>query len=504
MAKRRNRKGDRGGRRNRYDESIELPRDSIPVVLDPEGVIDQAYPAGTPIDRIMTDLKVHPRAIDESRRVEPSIGSDHGKQGLPMMDLAHAFTFGKKFDGNALDQRALNVLRKYRMELRRSEKFVLDDDAVRLICDLSVEAVEKDKGDSLLRGWAYLARLPYDDFWVEMSLHAKVRRMAELGTLRIEHPNLREISPTIAYQFSRDDESGSPTRWIARDYILFKDRISPGLLAYVFDPEATELEPVRSSRKWRSTTLSARPEIGKIPGRLADGSKEMEVDPEDVLLGTLQKLEELSTRQKEATVSMDVVSSGIGAPGWLRAKLAAIVDPFWEAYGSRYVGGRVFALIAMEVMEQAGTARWLISMLAAINAIPRDVVPVPARPGRRHVGANVLPYFQHRTLRLRLPRDDRIVHVLERAAFAADAARNAPRPWHRVRGHWRIVERGVAKGRRRGQAWCRHVPAATDEAGLGRCGRCGLLIRWVAQHHRGDPTLGIVEHTYVATTGKGR
>lgn len=460
----RNHKGDRGGRRGRYDETtIELPRD---VAFATAATIFGTTPSATP-------------------------------KATPLMDLVHAFTFHGKLDGHPLSKDAMNVLRRYRMELRRSERFVLDDEAVRLTCDLSGEA-GKDR-DGRVRAWAYTARLPYDDMWIELSLHEKVKRFAELGTLRSRTPNLDRISPVIGYQLSRDDDLGSPSRWIARDFVIYRstdlfpgDTVLPGMLAYVFDPEATELEPIRSSRKWRSPTLSSRPEIGKVPGRVDGELEPVVLDPEDVVLGMFKRIE-----------GRDVVS----APPWLRAKLAVIVDPFWEAYvkstGPR-AAERILKLIVTETLEQAGVARWLIALLAAINAVPRDVVPVKARVGRRHVGANVLPYFQHRTLRLQLPRDDRIAYVVERVGkYAESDRRNAPRPWHQVRGHWRVVERGSTPGRRRGTAWCRHVPTATDEAGLGLCGRCGLLIRWIRQSHRGDPSVGIVDHTYLVARRKG-
>lgn len=534
--KSRNRKGDRGGQRSRYDESIDLPR-------------DRTYPPGTPLDEILADLKKRPRSLAETDRIlkeatggvfvtESNLSAApgsilgttalkddtallaryglrgkgpaskppvSGKPNLPLMDLVNAFTFEKKLSGIPFKPSVVNVLRKYRIELRRSERFVLDDDAVRLACDLSAQASNAANHD-LLRGWAYLARLPYDDMWIELNLHAKVKRFAELGSLRGDKPELDQISPVIGYQFSRDDELGSPTRWIARDFVLHPDGSAlPGMLSYVFDPEATELEPVRSSRKWGSPTLSARPNAGKIPGRVANSEETLDVDPEDVLLGTLDRVENHPS-YRDAIVTMDVGSKGIAAPPWLRAKLAVIADPFWEAYIRELPPAQrdnAIDLIQRDVLEQAGVARWLIALLGAINAVPRDVVPVPARPGRRHVGANILPYFQHRTLRLQLPRDDRVVYAIERmTSREAEARRNSPRPWHQVRGHWRIVERGKTTGRRRGQAWCRHVPAATDEAGHGRCARCGLIVAWVAQHHRGDPTVGIVAHTYLITGKK--
>jgi hypothetical protein len=139
--------------------------------------------------------------------------------------------------------------------------------------------------------------------------------------------------------------------------------------------------------------------------------------------------------------------------------------------------------------------RWLMTLLAAINHLPREIKPVQTLVGKRAVGANILPYFQHRTINIKLPRDERIVWAHK---HMQSALRNAPRAWHQVSGHWRIIERGKTP-----TYICRHLPTMV-EAGLGMCERCQLLIRWIPTHHRGDPNVGIVEHTYNVTAKRRR
>src|SRR3954462_7817669 len=68
------------------------------------------------------------------------------------------------------------VLRQYRAALRAAQRIVLDDDAVRLACQLA-----SDRGKMDL--WSVLARLPYDKLWIEFDLAVKLREWERLGSL---------------------------------------------------------------------------------------------------------------------------------------------------------------------------------------------------------------------------------------------------------------------------------------------------------------------------------
>lgn len=470
-----------------------------PVMQSPA---EKIYPAGTLMGNTLNDL-------DQSW---PDTRSARVAKRLPLMDDAHAFTFSTRLTGHGgtMPEAVLAVMRRYRMSLRRCEKFVLDDDAVRLTCEMSVRA--QAKNEDLLRSWSYVARLPYENFWVEFNQHVRCRAFETLRTLRGAF-DPSQVAQHVGYQFEMDtDDPGSP-RWVVREFTRSPETgVLPGIFAFVFDPEATEAEPVRSSKRWRLPTVSDRPGMPRIPGQITVGGRAtnstQSIDPEDVILGTLEQRSAGGGSVNEVFVGLERQMDGhtIFAPRYLRAKLAVIVDPFWHAYFAAMDTTderreKTSRILAQEVLEQAGTARWVITLLAMINAVPRDVVPVSVTPGRRVIGANVLPYFQHRTISIQLPRDDRVVHALQHVErFARE--RNAPRAWHEVRGHWRIIERGRVPLRGRGQAWCRHSPEATDESGTGLCGRCGLLIRWVKHHHRGDPNVGVVDHTYKVTARK--
>jgi hypothetical protein len=67
---------------------------------------------------------------------------------------------------------------------------------------------------------------------------------------------------------------------------------------------------------------------------------------------------------------------------------------------------------------------------------------------------------------------------------------SARRRRHKVRGHWRVIEKG-----KRLPVPCNHRPTMV-EGGVGICLACERLIRWIPWFMRGDASLGFVEQDY--------
>jgi hypothetical protein len=187
---------------------------------------------------------------------------------------------------------------------------------------------------------------------------------------------------------------------------------------------------------------------------------------------------------------------GVGR-SWSKHRGAVVLEPFWTHLlpGNRE---QQRGIVYREVLEHAGIMRWLITLLGTINAVPKEMKQAQTRQGKRQVGANILPYFQHRTISIRVPRDN---HVQWVRRHVQTTFRNQPRPWHSVKGHWRIVEPGKAAvcGRLRGRTFCRHEPTMV-ERDHAMCSRCEMIIKWIKNHNRGDPNVGIVSHTYKVST----
>jgi len=384
---------------------------------------------------------------------------------LTLMDAVHGWAFAKRgVVGQTMSAAVQRVQAGYRMELRRAERFTIDDDTTRLCCHLSHEL-------DRMQGWAFLARLPYDTVWLEFSLHAKVLEFAAMGSLK-EEVALSLVSPRCGFLLTRDETDGA--RWVAHQFVQIDDDKggwypAPGILAYVFDPEGTGYEPVRGSKLWRSSALGARK--GFPPFDLytrADLSEPMrQVDPEHVLFGIY-------------------TPEGSPVEDFLTSRTAIIPDPWTEAWLRGKPEEDLHRLYQRQIREEAGQLRWLITLLAMINGLPREIRPVVRRTGTRTANFHVLPYFQHHTITIRVPKEDRVVWA--RSTLDREI-RNSRRPLHDVIGHWRVAEYGKAM---RGRI-CRHQPTMIEH-GLGMCERCEMLIRWIPPHQRGDPNIGIVTH----------
>jgi len=408
----------------------------------------------------------------------------------PFMDRVHAATFAKKSAvfHKLFDNKMITVLAKQRAQLRRAEKWVVDDEAVKTIYQLSLQ---RDRLDS----WAFLARLPYEVMWVEMNLHIKIKEMDKVHS---RHTPLNECSPVVGYLFYKDDPNNDSPRWVCNQFYEYKDDILPGVIGYVFDPEGSDYDPVRGSAYWHTPTLSLIPGCPKMPLKIGTmDSIGFDVtttcDPEILATGDLgfgdgERSPIIIPKGSDLSKPVTVENNMIHSASWIDNRFAVIGDPFWRAFY-----GKVNTQAAVEATyEEVGHIRFIIAMLASFNSLPREVKQAVTRTGKRTVGANILPYFQHRTITLKVPNENRVMWM---RAHMDRHARNAPRPYHPVRGHWRIIELGKAP---RGHI-CRHQPTMV-ESGVGMCEKCQLMIRWIKDHTRGTPEIGMVDHTYKVTT----
>lgn len=410
-----------------------------------------------------------------------------------LMDEIHHWTFRQT------TQATRNVTARYRSALRQAQRFVLDDDAVKLVCQLS------HQGAARIEALSFLARLPYDHLWIEFNLHTKVDELWRMGTMSFK-PAHDEISPVLGLLFYLDG-SETRTRWVCHQFMRTcktlerddgkADWLGPSPLAMVFDPEGSQLQPIRGSALWRSPTLSLRPGFPKLPFRVkctADGAIAPGNSPENAVKMARLPAKRIAPNVVELDQRVDpeiningfyvIDDDGVRTPDWLSNRAAVIVDPWLEAFCD---SERINEIGAIEAHELSGMLRWTLTLLAAINGLPKDV-KIMQSTGRQTVGMHTLPYFQHSTLAINLPREDRI----RRARITLERlGRNAKRPWHEVIGHWRIVDRGKPLP----GYYCHHLPTMVEH-GLGICQKCEMLIRWIAPHERGDPNIGIVKHTY--------
>lgn len=409
----------------------------------------------------------------------------------PFMDRVHEWTFAAKANGRKISNEARQVTARYRAQLRRANRFVVDDEAVRLCCHLSHEI-------DRLESWGFLARLPHDVCWFEFNLHAKMQEFDRMGTLRWPF-DPGEVSPVMGILIYKDDPP-SPL-WLAHIFTICHSRrytpktngeVSPDVVSLMFNPEGNEMWPLRGSKIWRSPTLSLLPGFPGIGAEIRTGDGTVihtTCSAELVMAGVM------GVGGGETTVNRDAESGAlytaddslITGMQWMTSRTAVIVDPFTSSELFDFKGTSLqekYQHIVNAVKELRGMLRYLITMLAMINGLPLDTRPIATRPGRHTIGMHQLPYLGHSVINIKVPRDDRVVWA--RKALTA-FGRNSARRWGPVRGHWRVIERGKSTHA------CRHMPTMV-EAGLGMCEACELMIRWVEYPHgRGDPNVGVVD-----------
>lgn len=420
------------------------------------------------------------------------------KTDLSLMDAVHAWTFQKKALGRGLLPGTADVQLAYRVKLRQAQRFVVDDDSVRLVCRLSHEL-------DRLPHWALLARLPYDIVWFEFDLHVKVREFEVMHSLPAKF-NPDEVAERIGYLMFRDTRSEDKiTRWICHGFVSAKGVASPEFLAYVYDPEGDARFPTRGSQFWRQPTWSLRPNAPRvpilIPSTNSGGSAvHTECDLELLLGGLFEtkgKTGGYAGRMVDGDIYLTDDEEPLAGPAWLTSRMAVIVDPWWDAHLAERLKtdpDRFNQIMFIHARENRGHLRWIVTLLAAINGLPKDIQYHHARTGKHSVGMYQLPFFGSSTISIGIPRENRLIHarkLLNRESRAAHRRR------HSVIGHWRIVERGKLPA----GIFCRHIPTLV-EGSLAVCERCGLLVRYIESFERGDATLGYVQHKYVVTKEK--
>lgn len=142
------------------------------------------------------------------------------------------------------------------------------------------------------------------------------------------------------------------------------------------------------------------------------------------------------------------------------------------------LGPHVHNLLLNQLREQAGTFRFIVSLLALINA--RDLVEtVHRRDGdRRFVGGKFVPFLEHLLVSLKLPRRLAIERMIR------SVQDSLPKRRHEVIGHWK-------HSRSKGDPSCDHV-FVDETPSRQRCAVCGFKRWWVNEHYRGDGSVGLV------------
>jgi hypothetical protein len=392
------------------------------------------------------------------------------KPDVLLYDDVHRWTYSRAVSAESAlienSKEAEHILFQYRQQLRQSQRFYLDDDFVKKSTEASMDFDQVKK-------WANIARLPYRKMWIEFDGRAKIATCRDLGTL-LHQCDPQEACLRIGMLCETlDEETGvwAMTEFydLGDDDPNFPEPVAVGGNSYFFAPEGPSYKVLHPGPPWESKEGSwygfgNEDHIKKLAHislgfRLPDESLTVHPEFENRLTFMLSQMKREILRQHT-----------IRTPRSEHPNLAIEVSNQTR----------------IELEENAGNMRWLITILAMMNQVPTIKHYFPANGHRIKRGKSV-PYLDHNVITLKLPKENYLAIINRRLnKAAADRRKNRA---HLVRGHFRTMEHG--KG-----IQCRHAPTLVEN-GVGYCLRCEQKIRWIAEAQRGDASLGWVNHDYV-------
>jgi hypothetical protein len=334
-----------------------------------------------------------------------------------------------------------------------SRRYYLDDEATLAITTLGVQHPD------LLLEMLRRARAPFEKVWIEWPTKAQADA--------IGRPHLEGTPERTGALIERLDAE-RPLYRMTEIGTTTSDTVQAGPMSVVYDLlDPPPLAPI-SDRSLISQFVSDDPTMmnrlligSAYVGKLVDGKPEAIDDPDEL-------------RHRE--VQCDRLA---GHATFMFSPLGGHL--YKERLENRYDRWHdiTVRVLRESFQEQAGSWRFIIAALALINANDLIVRSDPWRIGRsRMVSGKVLPYLEHYTIGLKLPRKN----VEQRAVRMF--GENLPKRRHEVSGHFR-------QSRKQGDPDCSHVWVEETET-REVCAVCAAKRWWVNDFERGDATLGYV------------
>lgn len=360
---------------------------------------------------------------------------------LTLADMILRDSYRPKGDIAALggQQRAIEV----RNLISEARKFVLDDSMSSFLCDLSNGPfmVPKARQPEVMDAMRHGARLPHRLTWIEYSTRAFHRRLTST------YPQFNVIGA----------KHGGPTDitkvWSREGWLLEQDVVGTAVRLTAFadagdDDNFICMFPFTFC--WQTTDDPLPWNADTFLGQFATG---LIARPNDRIGVIFKDYEQRKTRM-------------VQLPGETQ-----------------------FRAVDVLLIECIGTVRRAISLLATLGDIPAISTEVRQHRGFVARGA-YRKYLDHNVIRLNVPQQ-KDTKLLARRLIAA-----ARRRAHQVRGHWRLYQRegSLCEGA--------HVWRAANQTGHQPCQNCSAWRTWIAEHQRGDATLGFVLHDYALTHDK--
>lgn len=370
---------------------------------------------------------------------------------------------------------------RYRQIFHRTRRFKIDDKALRVAVELSLEGPEK------MAQRLFMARLPFPEVWIEFDLHEKLRIGKELGI----SPGVDESTPERIGYLLREDP-GDPLRWSCITWVSVD-----GIKEPAHAPHRGEMLSSMAMNAWLVDTAMRAP-----PERIGDVNGVPYADLRQNLAVTLMNGDEATT--EDAIRAFAHLGWGYGSA------LSDKDDPRYQGVDPMRMLGEAKPLsnsinvgwepmsfqirpIASENMEKTliqsciesrGDVRLIASLLSLVNEVPIVETPAEQKGAFTGAGGVIKKYLTNKIVTINIPAKRPIGQV--RKILARKVKSHKAR--HEVRGHWRTIVHKEDHWRKT------TMPDGTIERVFIAKGQLERV--WVKNHERGDAAYGYVKHDY--------
>jgi hypothetical protein len=385
--------------------------------------------------------------------------------------VASTYGWAKAFGMNAHGAKiAESYMEAYRADMRKTHRFVLDNDFTRLATEISSTLPPQ----KLLARLQY-ASLPYENTWIEFDLPTKVHTMRRIHNLP---PFIEGVGRKMGVLLQRLSDTECVMSMVVEAHGM--SILVPTIVCYYlslremkFDGAAGHSVGCRPFHHVAREALDHKAaEAFMAMGRASIwGYAET---------GVSTVLERPSDLTKLRLPSYLLRHGDIG----LSREWFAVTNAL---YKKSYPASPVLAeLMNSELGEFAGMGRWMVTVLAMLNEVP--VYTDYQHPqGRIRIGLTAKrKYMDYHKVTLRLPKTEPIKWVEKH--LRNSRWRNKKHP---VRAHWRTYLE---------EPHCTsddHEWVYDHEEGYRLCGKCMGFGRFIHEHTRGDESLGWVRSDYV-------
>jgi hypothetical protein len=390
---------------------------------------------------IAQDAQLDQVAADSVGQVKAA-GIHMSKDAPTLADMMLMMAFDKRLQSKKAtaqqkDQRA--QYRRHLLSVANARKFVLDDAMSKFVLDIENGLGTRGglrKRTHELENARMLSRLPHHLTFIEMNYRAYLARANELG-IKLQRPDNKPLD-----HFDLNKNVPARIGWIFQQLPQYGDIVTATeVRSSVYVPYAAMIHPV--SMAWT-------------------------VDNNGLPIQTIQLYADDGTDQSYLLAMIRGYKTD--RAGW--------IPTFRHPMAMEMAKG-----MGVWDCKPTMTARAIWGLLSTINDLP--VVMEHVEPSRGFMArGNYRKFLKHSIVRLTVPETRWKKLIMKAATLVRRRA-------HQVRGHWRNDWRHPLTVK------CEHVYTSRD--GCLVCVKCQGRKLHIAEHVRGDASLGFVTHDYEVT-----